>query len=95
MQKHFLDKDDTVGAIVITGSEKAFAAGADISEMSKKNMVDAIRFWCYAFGLTTKIPAPGRGRATHDVPTNMGAAFFSEHGFDPYMEDPTTLWILH
>lgn len=28
-----LDKDDTVGALVITGSEKAFAAGADIKEM--------------------------------------------------------------
>lgn len=28
------DKDNSVGAIVITGSEKAFAAGADIKEMS-------------------------------------------------------------
>uniref|UniRef100_A0A914DII5 enoyl-CoA hydratase n=1 Tax=Acrobeloides nanus TaxID=290746 RepID=A0A914DII5_9BILA len=28
-----LDKDSSVGAIVITGSEKAFAAGADIKEM--------------------------------------------------------------
>lgn len=27
------ERDDTVGAIVITGSEKAFAAGADIKEM--------------------------------------------------------------
>lgn len=27
------DRDDNVGAIVITGSEKAFAAGADIKEM--------------------------------------------------------------
>lgn len=31
MQK--FDKDDNVGAVVITGSEKAFAAGADIKEM--------------------------------------------------------------
>ena len=28
---------DSVGAIVITGSPKAFAAGADIKEMSKRN----------------------------------------------------------
>lgn len=28
------DKDSSVGAIIITGSEKAFAAGADIKEMS-------------------------------------------------------------
>lgn len=27
------DTDDSVGAIIITGSEKAFAAGADIKEM--------------------------------------------------------------
>lgn len=31
------DKDDSVGAMVITGSEKAFAAGADIKEMSGKS----------------------------------------------------------
>lgn len=28
-----LEKDNDVGAIIITGSEKAFAAGADIKEM--------------------------------------------------------------
>ena len=28
------DQDDQVGCIVITGSEKAFAAGADIKEMA-------------------------------------------------------------
>lgn len=32
-----LDKDTDVGAIVITGSEKAFAAGADIKEMADKS----------------------------------------------------------
>ena len=31
------DKDEAVGATVITGSEKAFAAGADIKEMSGKS----------------------------------------------------------
>eukprot|EP01041_Mallomonas_annulata_P002953 gene2953-5798_t len=34
------DKDDRVGAIVITGSEKVFAAGADIKEMSSKTYVE-------------------------------------------------------
>ncbi|NWU71459.1 ECHM protein, partial [Pterocles burchelli] len=32
-----LEHDPQVGAIVITGSEKAFAAGADIKEMQHKN----------------------------------------------------------
>lgn len=31
-----LDADDGIGCVVITGSEKAFAAGADIREMSDK-----------------------------------------------------------
>ena len=35
------EADSGVGAIVITGSEKAFAAGADIKEMQGKSFVDA------------------------------------------------------
>ncbi|WP_395448401.1 enoyl-CoA hydratase [Aminobacter sp. UC22_36] len=35
------EADQGVGAIVITGSEKAFAAGADIKEMQAKSYVDA------------------------------------------------------
>lgn len=34
------DRNDKVRCIVLTGSEKAFAAGADIKEMSKKSYVD-------------------------------------------------------
>lgn len=34
------DKNEKVRCIVITGSEKAFAAGADIKEMSEKTFVD-------------------------------------------------------
>ena len=34
------DNNDEIGAIVLTGSEKAFAAGADIKEMSKRTYVD-------------------------------------------------------
>lgn len=34
------DDNSDIGAIVITGSEKAFAAGADIKEMSKQEYVD-------------------------------------------------------
>ncbi|KAF2724490.1 ClpP/crotonase [Polychaeton citri CBS 116435] len=35
------DRDPSVGAIVLTGSHKAFAAGADIKEMSTKSFADA------------------------------------------------------
>ena len=34
------DKDNNVGAVVLTGSERAFAAGADIAEMSSKSYMD-------------------------------------------------------
>jgi enoyl-CoA hydratase len=32
-----IDRDSTHGAIVLTGSEKAFAAGADIKEMKDRS----------------------------------------------------------
>jgi enoyl-CoA hydratase len=35
------DADAAIGAVVITGSEKAFAAGADIKEMQSKEYVEA------------------------------------------------------
>ncbi|CAN5741152.1 enoyl-CoA hydratase [soil metagenome] len=35
------DADAGIGCMVITGSEKAFAAGADISAMAEKNFVEA------------------------------------------------------
>jgi enoyl-CoA hydratase len=35
-----LDRDPEIGCFVITGSERAFAAGADISEMAPKSSVD-------------------------------------------------------
>ncbi|KAI8867441.1 ClpP/crotonase [Ramicandelaber brevisporus] len=34
------DKNPAIGAIVLTGSEKAFAAGADIKEMRESNYID-------------------------------------------------------
>ncbi|MEM9725017.1 MAG: enoyl-CoA hydratase [Pseudomonadota bacterium] len=38
-----LDADDGVGAIVLTGNERAFAAGADITEMREVPFVEAYR----------------------------------------------------
>ena len=36
------DADDRIGAVVITGSPRAFAAGADIEEMAEKHLVDLL-----------------------------------------------------
>ena len=43
------EDDDAIRAVVITGSEKAFAAGADIKEMADKTFVD-----CYVGEFITK-----------------------------------------
>jgi enoyl-CoA hydratase len=39
---HEFDRDDAVGCLVITGNERAFAAGADIKEMAEASAVDMI-----------------------------------------------------
>ena len=36
------DKDEAIGCMVLTGSEKAFAAGADIKEMASKSYADVM-----------------------------------------------------
>jgi enoyl-CoA hydratase len=36
------DTDESIGAIVITGSERAFAAGADIKEMAEASTVEVV-----------------------------------------------------
>ncbi len=37
------EADDAIGCMVLTGSEKAFAAGADIKEMASKNYIDVFK----------------------------------------------------
>src|SRR5256885_13768197 len=37
-----LDKDDSVRCIILTGNEKAFAAGADIKEMASASAVEML-----------------------------------------------------
>lgn len=61
-----------------------------------KNMVEAIRFWAFATKVVARTPHPDRPRTSVYTPTHLGRALLdSELGFDPYMEDPATLWILH
>lgn len=38
-----MDRDDTIRCIIITGNERAFAAGADIAEMSGETSIDQVK----------------------------------------------------
>ena len=38
-----IEADDAIGCTILTGSEKAFAAGADIKEMQPKNYMDVFK----------------------------------------------------
>ena len=60
-----------------------------------KNMVRAIRFWGLAAKLIKIDPKPSKHRAVGLLPTRMGKMLFGETGWDQYMEDPGTLWLLH
>lgn len=59
-----------------------------------KNMVRAIRFWGLAAKLITEDPE-SRSRRKVLIPTRFGYSLFGDSGWDPYMEDPGTLWLLH
>jgi hypothetical protein len=60
-----------------------------------KNMVRSIRYWCLAFKvLEETIELSTRRGQVH--PTEFGRRMLSESdGFDPYTEEPATLWLLH
>ena len=60
-----------------------------------KNMVRAIRFWGLAAKLIAEDPQSSNRRAPDIVPTSMGSRLFGDNGWDRYMEDPGTLWLLH
>ena len=55
-----------------------------------KNMVNAIRYWLQATQVVEKAP---KGF----VFSSVGNAIFNEEsqGFDPYLEDEATLWLIH
>ena len=51
-----------------------------------KNMVSSIRFWLRAFNVIDN----------KDIPTEFGKRLFDdENGYDPFLEDEASLWLLH
>lgn len=54
-----------------------------------KNMVRSIRYWCNAF----KVLEERNSRS--DVPSEFGEKLLGNQGWDPFLEDPASLWLLH
>lgn len=59
-----------------------------------KNMARSIRYWCHATGLLDERPIPGK-RGTASTPSAFGTLLLGENGWDPFLEDPASLWLLH
>lgn len=57
-----------------------------------KNMVRSIRHWCLATGMLEPDP-DGQKSALHV--TQLGKGLLADNGWDPYLEDVGTLWLLH
>ncbi len=56
-----------------------------------KNMVRSIRFWCTAFHVIEPSPE-GSGLM---VTTELGDKLLNDKGWDPYLEDIASIWLLH
>lgn len=81
------------GVDAVIGTPDIFSSeNAAVALGVGKNMVNSIRHWCRVAGLV-KVDPYQRGRL---VPTELGKAIFNDKdGFDPYLDDPATLWLIH
>lgn len=60
-----------------------------------KNMVHAIRYWGLAYKILADAPNLAHPRRPGVAVTPFGNVLLSEDGWDPYLEQPGTLWLLH
>ena len=61
-----------------------------------KNMVKSIKHWCVATNLIKSNSHDRNPRGqTGFVLSEFGKALFTQPGFDPFLEDPATLWLIH
>src|ERR1035441_6198997 len=55
-----------------------------------KNMVRSIRFWAHAAG----VASPEKKGSSYSL-TDFGRLLLGDRGLDPFLEDSSTLWLLH
>ena len=59
-----------------------------------KNMVRSIHHWCQVARLI-ELGGMDSNNRRRFVPTELGDRTFADDGFDPYLEDAATLWLIH
>ena len=81
------------GVDAVTKDPTVFSSeNASVTLGVGKNMVASIKHWCQVSEL---IKADTRQRGRFDT-TPLGKAIFNDdNGFDPYLDDPATLWLIH
>ena len=77
------------------GADLFLRENATVQPRAWNNMVNAIRFWSYAFKLTIEYPKDTSSRAYVASPTWEARWLLDEDGADPYLEDTASLWLLH
>jgi len=79
----------TKGFQAFHGDKAVFSSDKSTIELGVgKNMVNAIKYWLRA---TIMLKDSSEGLEA----TPIGKAIFSEGGWDPYLEDEATLWLIH
>jgi hypothetical protein len=83
------------GIDAVTQDSTIFSSEQAMTEMGVgKNMVRSIRHWCLAAGLIREDSGADAVRGQL-IATALGKKLFFDGGFDPYLEDPATLWLIH
>ena len=60
-----------------------------------KNMVKSIRYWALVTGVLSEQITGPRGRVKTLHVSEVGRHLLGEDGWDPYLELPGTIWLLH
>ena len=60
-----------------------------------KNMVSSIRHWGVVTGMLAEAEERCGGRVRQLQATDLGRSLFRDEGWDPFLEDPGSLWLLH
>ena len=80
----------------VEGDEYAFHADDAMVKLGVgKNMVSSMRHWGVVTGVLEEAPARRGSRIRPLASTELGGWLFRDEGWDPFLEDPGTLWLLH